>query len=144
MKHHFVMRSVLSAVLLCTAGAVIAADPPASSHAGYSMATGSSGGEASTSSKSASTQMHQTMMDGMKAMHSMQPTGDADKDFAMMMEHHHAQAVKMTQAYLKAAKDQRLKTWAQKTLDGQQKELKELRALNVTGSSTRQAEAPKR
>jgi hypothetical protein len=44
---------------------------------------------------------------------------------------------------VKGAKDQRLKSWAQKTLDSQQRELKELRALDVTGSSTRQAEAQK-
>jgi uncharacterized protein (DUF305 family) len=107
------------------------------------MSAGSSGMPASPSSDPASMKMHQVMMDGMKDMHSMKPTGDADKDFATMMEHHHAQAVKMTQAYLQGAKDPKLKAWAQKTLDSQRKELKELRALDVTSGSSRQAGAKK-
>ena len=65
--------------------------------------------------------MHQEMMSGMQEMRGMEPTGDADKDFAHMMEHHHAQAVKMTQTYLKGAKNAQLKAWAEKSLQSQQK-----------------------
>jgi uncharacterized protein (DUF305 family) len=143
MTKHLAICSLIAAVTLCAAGAAGAADQVAKEPRGGQSTSSSAGVALPASSTSASTQMHAAMMDGMKEMHSMQPSGDADKDFAAMMEHHHAQAVKMTQAYLKGAKDQRLKAWAQKTLDSQQKELKELRALNVIGSSTRQAEAPK-
>ena len=42
-----------------------------------------------------SQQMHESMMSGMQKMQGMQPTGDTDKDFAMMMRAHHQQAVDM-------------------------------------------------
>jgi uncharacterized protein (DUF305 family) len=80
-------------------------------------------------SQDTSTAMHHDMMSGMKEMHGMKPTGDADADFAHMMEHHHAQAVKMTQTYLRGAKDPALKAWAQKSLKSQQQELDELKKI---------------
>ena len=136
MSHSRLMRAAISLALVCAVGTAAAADPPAKDpHAGHSMSADSSGRD------STSMRMHEVMMDGMKEMHSMRPTGDADRDFARMMEHHHAQAVKMTQAYLKGAKDPELKSWAQKSLDSQQKELKELRALEIAGANSRQAGA---
>lgn len=86
-------------------------------------------GSASQSTSTASHQMHQDMMSGMSKMHEMKPSGDADKDYAHMMQHHHEQAVKMTQSYLRGAKDPQLKAWAQKTLQSQQKELAELKKV---------------
>ena len=135
-----VMQSVISIVLAFAVGTAAAADPPAkNSSARHSMSADSSGVASSSGKDSTSMRMHEAMMDGMKEMHSMRPTGDADKDFARMMEHHHAQAVKMTEAYLKGAKDPKLMSWARKSLDSQQKELKELRALDVAGGSSRPA-----
>ena len=87
-------------------------------------------------SQDTSTAMHHDMMSGMKDMHAMKPTGDADADFAHMMEHHHAQAVKTTQTYLRGAKDPALKAWAQKTLKSQQQELDELRKIWPSSGKT--------
>lgn len=133
-----VMQSVISIVLAFAVGTAAAADPPAKDpSARHSMGADSSGVTSASGKDSTSMRMHETMMDGMKEMHSMQPTGDADQDFARMMEHHHAQAVKMTQAYLKGARDPKLKSWAQRSLDSQQKELKELRGLRGMGGNSR-------
>ena len=82
-----------------------------------------------SSTNATSKQLRDDMMSGMMKMHEMKPTGDADKDFAHMMEHHHEQAVKMTQTYLKGAKDPQLKAWAEKSLQNQQKELAELQKI---------------
>ncbi len=95
-----------------------AADPPTTSSTSEMQAP-----------QSTSMAMHHDMMSGMKEMHGMKPTGDADKDFAHMMEHHHAQAVKMTQTYLKGAKNPQLKAWAEKSLKSQQQELDELKKI---------------
>jgi uncharacterized protein (DUF305 family) len=128
------LRTLMAAALVCATSVAGAAD---------SASSRSQTGQQMSGADSASVQMHHQMMDGMKQMQSMQPSGDIDRDYAKMIEQHHAQAVKMTQAYLKGAKDPQLKSWAQKSLDSQQKELKELRAMNVTGGSSRQADAGK-
>lgn len=141
MHHRLGIRSLISTALLCTAAATLAAEPPAERpHAGHSMGSGSSSAAAAAGGESVSMQMHQVMMEGMKDMRSMQQTGDADRDFATMMKHHHAQAVKMTQAYLKGARDPKLKAWAQKSLNSQRRELQELQSLDVANASAQQDE----
>jgi uncharacterized protein (DUF305 family) len=90
MTKHLAIRSLIAAVTLCAAGAADAADQVAKEPRGGQSTSSSAGVASPTSSTSASMQMHAAMMDGMKEMHSMQPSGDADKDFAAMMEHHHA------------------------------------------------------
>ncbi len=90
---------------------------------------------ATQDSKATSTAMHHDMMTGMQEMHGMKPTGDADRDFAHMMEHHHAPAVQMTQTYLKGAKNAQLRTWADKSLKNQQKELDELKKIQASMGS---------
>ena len=61
----------------------------------------------------------------MDAMMSMKPSGDADKDFAMMMIPHHQGAIDMAEVELKYGKDAELKKMAQKIIDAQRKEIKE-------------------
>lgn len=73
-----------------------------------------------------SQQMHQQMMGGMKKMESMQPTGDTDKDFAMMMRMHHQQAVDMAKVEREYGKSAELKTMAGKIIEDQQKEIAQL------------------
>jgi hypothetical protein len=113
-----------------------------SSTGGYSTSGpqadhGQAGMHSGSMDHDASMQMHKAMMDGMTEMHGMKPTGNPDKDFAHMMEHHHAQAVKMTESYLKGAKDPQLKAWAEKTLRSQQQELEDLRKLDKAGSASK-------
>ena len=144
MRDRIGIRVLISTTLLCTATAALAADPPAQDpHAGHATSSGSSAAT-SANGASASKQMHHTMMQGMEKMQSMQPSGDPDKDFATMMEHHHTQAVKMTQAYLTDAKNPQLKAWAQKSLKSQKKELQELQSLDVTRSGKRSPEGTQR
>ena len=71
-------------------------------------------------------QMIESMSQGMEKMKSMPMSGDTDKDFAMMMRMHHEQAIKMAEVELKSGKDAKLKQMAQKIIDAQRKEIKEL------------------
>jgi hypothetical protein len=72
--------------------------------------------------------MHQSMMDGMKQMQSMQMTGNMDQDFAMMMRDHHQQGLKMAQMELEHGKDPKMKAMAKKILETQKKEIEEFDA----------------
>jgi uncharacterized protein (DUF305 family) len=69
---------------------------------------------------SPSDQMHHIMMAPMK---NMKMTGDADRDFASMMIHHHEQAVKMSQIEVKHGKSVELKALAKKMIVAQTKEI---------------------
>lgn len=62
----------------------------------------------------------------MKSM-TMSPTGNADKDFAMMMIPHHQGAIDMAQIELKYGADPILKSMAQKIIDAQMKEIDEFK-----------------
>jgi uncharacterized protein (DUF305 family) len=58
-------------------------------------------------------------------MKSMQMSGDADKDFAMMMKEHHSGAVEMSKKELANGMSARLKQTAQKTITDQNREIRE-------------------
>jgi uncharacterized protein (DUF305 family) len=70
------------------------------------------------------------MMDAMQKMNqdmmAMPMTGDADRDFAMMMRSHHQGAINMARAQLEYGKDPELKKMARKMVDDQEKEIKDL------------------
>ncbi len=66
-------------------------------------------------------------MPGMNAMQ-MHKTGDVDHDFASMMRMHHQMGITMAQEELKNGKDGEMKKMAQKTIDMQQQEVKQLDA----------------
>lgn len=70
-----------------------------------------------------SKQMHEMMMGGMQKMQSMPMTGDMDKDFAMMMRHHHAQGIEMAKMELAHGKSAEMKKMADKIIKSQQKEI---------------------
>jgi uncharacterized protein (DUF305 family) len=74
----------------------------------------------------ASKGMHASMMKGMKEMQSMRTSGDVDRDFASMMRMHHQQAIDMAREELRNGKDAEMKAMAQKIVDDQSKEVKEL------------------
>ncbi len=69
-------------------------------------------------------------MDSMRNMnHAMmgrRMTGDADRDFASMMIAHHQGAIDMARVELQHGKDPDLKAMAQKVIDDQSREIKEL------------------
>lgn len=66
--------------------------------------------------------MHNAMENMMQQMHSSQPTGDADYDFAMMMKHHHQSAIDMARIETDGGTDEQMKQIAQKILLEQQQE----------------------
>ena len=111
-------RAVAAALViaaLSTSSALYAADKSEQGHES-SKKGGMSGG---------SMEMHKSMMKGMKEMQGMKPSGNMDHDFAMMMRHHHAQALEMAQHELKHGKDQKMRDMAQKIMDSQKKEIAE-------------------
>ena len=68
--------------------------------------------------------MRESMKGMMKNMETMKMSGDADKDFAMMMKMHHQGAIDMAQMELKSGKDSRMRAMAKKIIAAQQKEIK--------------------
>lgn len=76
-----------------------------------------------TDSSKAYMAVHEKMMKDMM----MTPSGDADKDFAMMMIPHHQGAIGMAEVELKYGKDPVLKEMAQKIIDAQKKEIDEFK-----------------
>ena len=70
-----------------------------------------------------SMEMSKSMMDGMKAMQSMKPSGDADHDFATMMKMHHQSALDMAKVELKNGKDAKLRDMANAIIESQTKEI---------------------
>ena len=70
--------------------------------------------------------MHASMMAGMQKMQEWKPSGDTDKDFAMMMRMRHQQAVDMAKAEVQGGKSPELKAMVQKIIRDQQKEIAQL------------------
>jgi uncharacterized protein (DUF305 family) len=68
----------------------------------------------------------QPMKDMQDKMASMTPTGDADRDFVMMMKPHHQAAIDMAKAYLEHGNDPKLKAMAENIVASQQKEIREM------------------
>ena len=70
------------------------------------------------------------MKKSMESMHqqmgSMQMTGDADHDFAMMMRMHHQGAIKMAEAELANGKDAQMRKMAKHIIEAQRKEIAQL------------------
>lgn len=92
-------------------------DSPAAKPPAASSAEGKSEG---------SQELHQTMMDGMQRMQSMQPSGNVDKDFAEMMVMHHQSAMQMAKEQIEHGKSPEMKAMARKMMESQQKEAAQL------------------
>ena len=81
-------------------------------------------GTAHNSSASAhSTDMKKSMDTMSKDMASMPMTGDADRDFALMMRIHHQGAIDMSQAELATGKDPQMRRLAKEIIAAQKKEI---------------------
>lgn len=111
MKIALIVSACLAAVLTSAPALAQSSGSPASS-------PGMSG-----SAGHGSTQMHHQMMGGMQKMQDMKPTGDTDRDFAMMMRMHHQQAVEMAQTEIQHGKSPELKAMARKIIEDQKKEI---------------------
>jgi uncharacterized protein (DUF305 family) len=69
----------------------------------------------------------QEVSEGMMHHMSAPLTGDADKDFVMMMIPHHQGAIDMANIELKYGKDETLRAMAKAIVDAQEKEIKEMK-----------------
>jgi uncharacterized protein (DUF305 family) len=69
----------------------------------------------------------QMMQDMTTQMNAMIPEGDPDVNFAVLMIEHHKSGIAMAKEYLKHGKDDKLRSKAQKMIDQQEKDNKELR-----------------
>ena len=76
----------------------------------------------------AATQAFASAMQTMMADMHMQPSGDADKDFAMMMIPHHQGAIDMAKVELEYGDDPEMRAVAEKVIEAQEKEIAELKA----------------
>lgn len=74
----------------------------------------------------AATQAFTAAMDKMMAAMHMEPGGDADKDFAMMMIPHHQGAIDMAKAELEHGDDPQMRAVAEKVIAAQEEEIAEL------------------
>jgi uncharacterized protein (DUF305 family) len=73
--------------------------------------------------KKAFKEANDKMMHGMM----MEPSGNADKDFAMMMIPHHEGAIDMAKVQLQYGKDPQLRAMAEKIIAAQEAEIAELK-----------------
>jgi uncharacterized protein (DUF305 family) len=73
-------------------------------------------------------ELMETMNKTMDKMKGMQMTGDADKDFVMMMIPHHQAAVDMAENEISHGKHVEMKKFAQKIIDDQSNEIKEFQS----------------
>lgn len=114
------MRPLASALLLgATLSASVAIAEGQSHQHDSGMGTGQSMSQGSQ-------EMHQMHMDMMQKMPQMQMTGDTDKDFAMMMKHHHEQGVKMAEIEAKNGKSPEMRAMANKIIQSQKQEIQKL------------------
>jgi uncharacterized protein (DUF305 family) len=120
-------RRILSALAfaVCLSAASVQAQPAAPGKAasgpaatGQQMPMAGMSGGAQGSQK-----LHQSMMSGMDGMRQMQPSGDIDKDFAMMMKMHHQQALDMAKVEVEQGKSPELKAMARKIIKDQTREI---------------------
>ena len=103
---------------LVMSGAVHSADAPQQKEHEHASPSSASGG---------SKALHDSMMKGMQHMHTMKMTGNVDKDFALMMIHHHEQAIAMSQVQLNQGKSPEVRKKAQEIIDASEHDIAQLK-----------------
>lgn len=85
--------------------------------------------------------MKATMDKMMQQMHTMKFTGNNDVDFAAIMTAHHQGAVEMSQVEVNEGKNTDLKSFAQKVIDDQNKEISFMQGYTSRASETASPDA---
>lgn len=117
----FLLTTFLAvAIMACNSDTTKTEDTTTGEHDGMMDSTATSKGGSNHMKN-----MHDAISNMMQAMKSMNPTGDPDYDFAMMMKHHHEGAVEMARVELEGGTNAEMKSNAQKTIDEQKKEISE-------------------
>ena len=112
------VRSLLTTALLSGAIAVSLQGALRGQHAGHG-----------TAEAGASKDLHAVMEKSHQKMRSdMKMTGDVDHDFATMMVMHHQSGIDMAEVEIAKGSDATMKAMAKKIIEGQQREIKELKA----------------
>lgn len=73
--------------------------------------------------------LQNAMQESEAKMKRMQMTGNVDKDFAMLMIHHHEDGIAMERLLLEHGMSDKLKEMAKKSIEHQQKDIQELKEL---------------
>jgi uncharacterized protein (DUF305 family) len=81
---------------------------------------------AASGAQSGASHMHDAMMSGMREMEATKPSGNVDRDFAIMMRFHHQQAIDMARVQLQQGKSAELKAMSRAIIREQQKEIAQL------------------
>lgn len=115
--------SISTTALLAGLGSFAASAQPQMAPPSASGSHSSSMGSGAMMSGRGSEEMHSKMQSGMQKMQQMKPTGDTDRDFAMMMRMHHQQALDMARSEIEHGKSAELKAMARKLVKDQTKEI---------------------
>ena len=91
---------------------------------GHSAMPGAPGGAAMTQHRP---EMRQAMEKMNRDMVGAPTTGNPDRDFAAMMIPHHQGALDMARAYLQEGKNPEMRRMAERTIQDQEKKIRELR-----------------
>lgn len=119
----FTVRPLAAIALATTVAGLIGASPAlAQSASGMQHEHMQSGGS------NGSMKMHMAMQESNKKMNDMQMSGDADRDFAMMMRAHHQAGIDMAKAEVESGKDPEMLKEAKKIIASQQKDIQKLDA----------------
>ena len=115
---------IAAAVSLLVASAALAQ----TAQQGHSAMPGAPGGAAMAQHRP---EMRQAMEKMNRDMIGVPMTGNPDRDFAAMMVPHHQGALDMARAYLQEGKDPEMRRMAEKTIQDQEKDIRELREWMV-------------
>ena len=85
-------------------------------------------GEKQAGAAPASSELHAQMTASAQKMQRMKMSGDFDHDFVKSLRQHHRDGIEMAKLALKHARDPQAREFAQKVVDQQTRELKELDA----------------
>lgn len=126
---HSIRAAVSAAIMVGLAGAALAQSPGTDPGTGMGPRGGAGMGQGMGQGMGPSSAMHQSMMRNMQDMQRMQPSGDVDRDFLMMMRRHHQSGIEMARQEVENGKDAEAKRLARKIIEGQEREVKEIDRL---------------
>jgi len=110
----------IAAAMACAAPVLVSQAAAQGGHSGHGAASGAASSGADSPASKAYMQSMKVMDDAMKTA---RMTGDADKDFVIMMKPHHQAAVDMAKAYLQYGKDPMLTKMARDIIASQNDEI---------------------
>jgi uncharacterized protein (DUF305 family) len=130
-----IVRVTVVGAGLSMVGAVYGDDQQSTDHSKHTQQSTIAQAANSTQSPG-SKELHKAMMDGMRDMHGMKMSGDADHDFASMMIKHHEQAIAMSKVQLKSGKDPEVRKKAQEIMAASEKDIADFKKWQTSHHAT--------